>query len=69
MKYVAKYNKVWQNVQTGEILGREIELKEGEKITGYQEAPAPKKETAEIKKETAKPTKTGFVFDEKEASK
>lgn len=36
-KYLAKYNKVWQNIKTGKIHGNELELKDSEKLTDYKE--------------------------------
>lgn len=39
ISYVAKYNKVWKNIKTKEVLGNSIELKENQKISDYEEIP------------------------------
>ena len=39
-KYVAKYNRVFQNIITGELSGNEIILKDGESIEDYRQVPA-----------------------------
>jgi len=37
MQYLAKYNKVWQNIRSGGILGNKLTLNPGEKITDYRQ--------------------------------
>ena len=41
IKYLARYNRVWQAVKTSEILGHELELKDGEKLSMFREVPKP----------------------------
>ena len=51
IKHVAKYGRVWKRLKDGAILGREIELKDKEKISSYAEVYAQK---AEQKPESTK---------------
>ena len=39
--YVSRFNRVWQNIKTGEIFGNTLKLKDNEKITSYREIPKP----------------------------
>lgn len=39
--YLARHNKSWQKIATGEILGDKLTLKPGEKLTDYRQMPKP----------------------------
>lgn len=62
IKYLSKYNRVWQHIKTGEIKGSAIELSPNEKITDYKEVPKPKTKEKSIEKaeEVTATNKIGF---------
>jgi len=41
--YLARYNRVWENVKTGKAIGNELTLGAGESLTDYRQIPKPAK--------------------------
>ena len=50
-KYKARYNRVWRKIGTEKLLENEIEIKNGESISLYEEIKPEKKTAVEGKKE------------------
>jgi len=50
-KYIAKYNKVWQRIKGGELIGRELVLKPDERLREYREVYAPKEQKQDAAKQ------------------
>lgn len=64
MEYLARHNKVWQNVKTKKIFGDKLTLKSGEKITDYHQIPKTKEQpTLQPAKTKAKQAEKPFYFD------
>ena len=58
MKHISRYGKVWKDKRTGETLGRELEVSNGDNIENYTMVIAPKKnEVAENIKKKKEATK------------
>lgn len=62
-KYIARYGKVWADRRTGNVIGAELELKDGESVKSYtqvnEDAPKAGAESAKSKKE-----KSTSIFEE-----
>lgn len=63
--YLARHNKVWQNIKTGEVLTDKLTLKEGEKLTAYRQIPKPKEQTKVMPKEQSEIKNPDFFRTDK----
>lgn len=74
-QFLARYNKTWQNIKTGQIVGEKLTLKGKEKLTDYRQVSKKidsPKETAEpqTKSKTKQPEdKPAFSFAENKDEK
>lgn len=59
MEYLARHNKVWQHIKSGDVLTNQLKLKNGESLTDYRQIPKLKEQSKQ-----SRVKKNNYFIDE-----